>query len=581
MSKDQEFSENQDDIVQDKFFGDNPLEENDKGSLEDSSDPSSEMEQSTGKEEAFQVKGEKDRVKRAPSPQFMEFFAQFEQETSSEEKIRLCIDFMRQTISQSGSPRFKDFWEGRRLCLPLFKENINSTKRAQLWTEYVELSAEGRRLKEILDEQSAFASEQIELAIQAIEKELEHYDELLKHVPDIEFPQLSPSFEEKKIVYNQLQRELHLLNTLASRVNALRKEIVKTEMRLRNKNKFFERLSQCGDKVFPRRKDLIKKISQEFIADVQSFIDLNFQEQEDDKKAPPLFVLREEIKALQSIAKMLTLNTHSFTETRLQLSECWDKVKKLEKERKKEFAQKKQSFKQNFDQVQEKIKAFAQECKEGLLSVEQANQQSNDIFEYMRTIELSRDDIRILKDDIHRAKRSILDKAKEEENERERREKELERQKKEKFFELKNQLHSLVENGEEWEVEALVQKRDELQNALQEIDLSKSEKHLIERQFKQIKDLIQEKKERALLNLSEDDRHALEQLKSMLAERKEHRIEIKNQLENYRKALGGSGFDFEKAMMYREMIEAEKTRLDKVNASIEEIEEKIDHIEGA
>jgi hypothetical protein len=313
---------------------------------------------------------------------------------------------------------------------------------------------------------------------------------------------------------------------------------------------------------------------------VQAFVERNFKEEVDDKKAPPLFVLREEIKTLQSIAKMLTLNTHSFTETRLQLSQCWDMIKKLEKDRKKEFAQKKQSFKQNFDLVQEKIKVFAEACQAGSLSLDQANQQINEIFDYMRTVELSRDDIRMLKDETFRAKRPILDKAREEENEKDRKEKEIERQKKEKINNLKQELQSLAEKGNELDVELLIQKRDELFTAFDKVDFSKSEKHLIDRQFKQVKDLIQEKKQRALLNLSDDDRHALEQLKSLLNERKEHRNEIKQQLESYRKALGGSGFDFEKAMLHREMIEMEKARLDKVNELILEIEEKIEQIEG-
>jgi hypothetical protein len=83
-----------------------------------------------------------------------------------------------------------------------------------------------------------------------------------------------------------------------------------------------------------------------------------------------------------------------------------------------------------------------------------------------------------------------------------------------------------------------------------------------------------------LLSLSEDDLKALDALKEVLDERKARRQEIKNQLEQYRKLLGGSGFDFEKAMMYREMIEAEKATLEKINASIDEIEEKIDRIES-
>lgn len=80
--------------------------------------------------------------------------------------------------------------------------------------------------------------------------------------------------------------------------------------------------------------------------------------------------------------------------------------------------------------------------------------------------------------------------------------------------------------------------------------------------------------------LSDDDLKALDQLKEVLDERKQRRVEVKNQLEQYRKMLGGSGFDFEKAMLYREMIEDEKATLDKMNALIDEIEEKIEQIEG-
>ena len=55
-------------------------------------------------------------------------------------------------------------------------------------------------------------------------------------------------------------------------------------------------------------------------------------------------------------------------------------------------------------------------------------------------------------------------------------------------------------------------------------------------------------------------------------------MEIKEELEGYRKALGGSGFDFEKGMMYRELIETAKESLDKVSLAIEEIEAKIEEL---
>ena len=213
---------------------------------------------------------------------------------------------------------------------------------------------------------------------------------MLSHVQEVTFPYPCLSLKKKQGFYNQLQTELLLLNTLAARINGLRKEVVKTEMRIRTKNKLFERLSLCGDRVFPRRKELIKTISQEFTQDIEQFVTSHFGEH--DQQGVPLYALREEIKALQSMAKVLTLNTHSFTETRLKLSGCWDKLKDLEKDRKKEIAHKKQAFKQSFDAAMEKISALAEICK-GEVTLEEANRQASDIAAFMRDLELGRDEV--------------------------------------------------------------------------------------------------------------------------------------------------------------------------------------------
>jgi hypothetical protein len=525
--------------------------------------------------------GEKEREspseKKGISPLFADFMQHFERESTVEGKIRLSIDFMRGTLSNSGTPRFKDFWEGRRICLPLFKENIAPKVRSQLWSSYIELSIEAKRLKEILDEQSAFAVEQIELAIQALERDLEHYDLLLSQSQEAPIYLECVTLKEKQEFYNQVQRELHLLNTLAARVNAMRKEVVKTEMRIRIKNKLLERLSLCGDQIFPRRKDLIKRVSQEFLGDVDKFIESYFQDEE--FKDLHLYSLREEIKQLQSIAKVLTLNTHAFTETRVKLSGCWDKIKNREKERRKETQQKRQEFKQNFDLVFEKIKSFAETCLSGI-SIDECNKQANEILEFMKTVELGRDEVRVLKDEIHKAKRGPLDRARDVELDRQKKEREAETMRREKINTLKETLNTLLHRAADLDVEVLTSHRDELQKQFDEVLLAKAEKQIVDRLFKQLKDIIDDKKEKTLLMLSEDDLKALDQLKAVLEERKLRRQEIKNQLENYRKLLGGSGFDFEKAMMYREMIETEKATLEKINTSIDEIEEKISEIEG-
>ena len=515
--------------------------------------------------------------KQRNSPQFAQFLQELEQKNSFEEKIRYAIEFMRGALIHQGTPRFRDFWEGRKLCLPLFKENLQPKARSQLWGEYIELSGEARRLKEILDEQSAFAVEQIELAIQAVERDVEHYDVLLSHVEKFAFAHHSISLKKKQDIYYQFQRELQLLNTLASRINGLRKEVIKTEMRIKAKNKLFERLSHCGDRVFPRRKELIKSISDEFARDVEQFVASHFSATEQHDL--PLYALREEIKALQSIAKVLTLNTQCFTETRIRLSECWDKLKEKDRERKKEIANKRQAFKQNYDAAMEKIQAFAEVCKGGI-SLEEANRQASEIGIFMRGLELGRDEVRALKDEIARAKSPVVERSQEQERERQQKERDIETARRENINSLKGKIDLILASPSEGSLDELVEKRDALWTQFQELDLNKAEKLLLERQFKQLKDLVNECRGKALMNLSDDALKSLEQFESILNEYKERRSEIKGQLESYRKALGGSGFDFEKAMMYRELIEAEKISLDKVNAAIEEIEEKIAEIEG-
>ncbi len=526
-------------------------------------------------------KGEKEKPSDSEKKGFSSFFADFvknfDSEPTAEGKIRMGIDFMRNALSNSGTPRFKDFWEGRKLCLPLFKENLAPKVRSQLWSSYIELSTEAKRLKEILDEQSAFAIEQIELAIQALERDLEHYELLLSQSQEAPIELNSVSLQDKEEFYVQIQKELLVLNTLASKVNAMRKEVVKTEMRIRIKNKLLERLSFCGDRIFPKRKELIKTVSQEFMSDVDKFVESYFQDEE--FKDLHLYSLREEIKELQSIAKQLTLNTHAFTETRVKLSSCWDKIKNREKERKKEVQQQKQEFKQNFDLVLEKIKPFAEMCSAGA-SVEECNKQANEILEFMQTIDLGRDEVRALRDEIQKAKRIPFDRAREAELERQKKEREAETKKRETLNTLKDELNVLLTQSDSLEIELMASKRDALHKQFEEIAISKAERQIIDRQFKQLKDILDDKKEKTLLMLSEDDQKALSQLKVVLEERKVRRQEIKNQLENYRKLLGGSGFDFEKAMMYREMIEAEKATLEKINASIDEIEEKIEEIEA-
>ncbi|WP_059060245.1 hypothetical protein [Candidatus Protochlamydia naegleriophila] len=527
-----------------------------------------------GDEEASQKKRE---PKEAHTAQFEAFLKSFQEQTDPDLKLQLAIDFMEDALAQGGTPHFRSFWEARRLCLPLFKENISAALRSQLWNRYSELSKEARRLKEILDEQSAFAVEQIEIAIQALENDIQQFDEQVEKAAlsdDLVFPQV---LREHRQFYQDLQKQLNVLNVQASRINALRKELLKTEMRVRQKNKFFQRLSAAGDSVFPKRKDLIKQISQQFVEDVNQFIKTHFGQGDSQES---LFVLREEIKALQGLAKVLTLNTNSFTQTRTRLSECWDKIKIEEKERKKERAQQKVVFKQNADVVREQIQTAKEFVEKEDSSLSESQKKLEEIVTLMRRTELGRDELKFLRDELSGVRKIIQDRVKAEEDARHQQEQERNRQKKEKYNSFREMAENLVRQADSYDVEQLMAERDQVLSQLQESTLTKNEKLEIERLLKPLKDIITDKSEKALLALSEDDRHALQQLQDILSQRKERRQEIKKQLEIYRKAAGSSSLDFEKAMSFTAQINEEKERLEKANQGIIEIERKITDLQS-
>lgn len=532
----------------------------------------------TPQEESSAALSEEDSLKprdKSHRQHFEKFLSDLEALKEVESKLQFTVDFMESSLAQTGTPHFKSFWEARGICLQLFKENIPPSLRAMLWTKYNELSKEARRLKEILDEQSAFAVEQIEMAIKALEDDITSFDDQLAKIALPEFSEASRSLDRRLPHYQKLQNELNLLNTHASRINALRKELIRTEMRVRQKNKFFQRLSVAGDNVFPRRKELIKDVSHSFIADIDGFIKDHFSE---SGSSESLFNLREEIKALQNMAKILTLNTHSFTHTRMKLSECWDRIKNEEKERKKERTQQKVVFKQNLDESLQRLESFNQAFQSGQLSLAEANKHLEEISSFIRSLELGRDEQRYVREALNAARKPILDKIQEAENERHHQETEKERLRRSGIQEIRQRIEDLLKNNNA-DADALAAEREHVLEKIASLSMTKAEKLEFERQLKPLRDMITEKKESSLMALSDDDRQSLQQLREILKQRKVRRQEIKDQIEIYRKASGSSGLDFEQAMSNNLQMMEEKERLEKIVLGIKEIEQKIAKLE--
>lgn len=508
---------------------------------------------------------------------FKMFLSSFHELKDPEEKIRFAIEFMRCKLTGSISPKFREFWEVRKLCLPFFKDGLSPKTRADLWQQYVDLAIEARRVKEILDERSSFAYEQIDLALLSLVQGLDNIEDSLSQIDPVEIPSEVRSLASKKENYIAVQKKLHFFNTLATKVNALRKEVIKTDMRVRSKNKLFEKLSACGDRVFPMRKDLIKVISDDFLEDVNNFFAQYFAV----GRAPQgsLYALREEVKGLQSIAKTLTLNTYSFTETRFKLSSCWDILKEWEKEKKKEVNEKRAEYQQNFEACSLKVQEFELFCQQET-SLNEIEAKYIELVKALREVEMDRTEVKLLKDRLDLAKKPHEDKKRQHLFDMQEKEKQEETTRLQKVQEVRLSLQSLIENADTLLLEELSAQKLVLEEMYKTLVLSKAEKVLLERLFKQFKDRMLDAKGRSLLALSHDEREQYAGLEQLLEEKKQRRQEVKSQIESYRKVLGGSSLDFERAMTSRELMELEKESLEKINKAIFEIESKMKEING-
>ena len=535
------------------------------------------------KEEALEEVAEPSKPDAEAPPQepkgelgsFERFKDIFEHTQGADNQLRLTLDFMQMCLAQSGTPRFKDFWEAKKFCIPLFKERMPGAARTELWAQYSLLSKEVKRLKEVLDEQSQFAVEQIDVAIQALEKEVEELEANLGKGKPLEIEVLPEALQKEEAFYRGLQQQLNFLTALGSQIHSLRKELVKTDMRIRQKNKLFQRLSEAGDKIFPPRKEKVKTLSQAFIQDVKAFIDYYFSDEEVKGHG---FFLREQIKQLQAIAKVMTLNTKAFSESRQLLSGCWDRLRENDKERRKVYEEKQGFFEENKAKVEEKIQAFSQKLADEGLSLTDADSALAEISQFMRDVELGREQVKALRESIDQAKAPLQAQREAEEAERKQREEERLKQRLEEVETLNQKAQQLIESAQTMKAEELETERDQLLQAIRGSQLLKQEKQVLERSLRPLRELVIERREQELMDLSDDDKESLRNFKEVLRQRKERRSEIKKQLEAYRKAQGSAGLDFEKSMEFNERMEQEKEKLEKVDQGIAQIELRLKEV---
>lgn len=453
---------------------------------------------------------------------FKEFESKCTEEKDPERKVQLCIDFMREVLSQGGAPRLKDFWDAKNLCIQAFKERMNPIKRKAFWDEYVELTTEAKRLKTILDEQSSFNLEQIELALQALGADIDSLSAAVEKIPPLELPNNVRRLMKDPKGLCEMHAELFVLNTLSARLNALRKEVINTDMRIKHKNVLLKSISESSDKVFPKRRDLIKTLSDQFLLVVEAFA---LGRMKDD--VPP-FHVKDEIRKLQQLSKQLSLSSPVFKKTRDILSECWDTVKKREKAFAEENALQAEEFTENFEKLKPKCEAFAGNP----TTIEEGNTLMNEL----KSEKLSKHGYRALSDFVQTGIKILKQKRKEE------REKKIAAEQ-----ERMQRLVDRLQSANELSVEEAKALESEIVQDLESMTISEVEKMKLDA-------LLYEMKGETYLKMGANAE--LSQFKKFLREK----------LNEYRKGAGSSSLDFEKAMLFSELTDSCRRLLDRIES---------------
>ncbi|ACZ32801.1 conserved hypothetical protein [Chlamydia pneumoniae LPCoLN] len=501
---------------------------------------------------------------------------------SPEKKVAFILNKMREALT--GSSQGSDlrlFWDLRKQCLPLFNEIEDTAKRADHWRCYIELTKEGRHLKGLQDEEGSFVVGQIDLAITCLEKDILKFqegteDKIFKDRED-NFLE-SQALDKHQAFYKQHHTSLLWLSSFSSKIIDLRKELMNVGMRMRLKSKFFQRLSNLGNQVFPKRKELIEKVSQTFAEDVDAFVAKYFIGSDKETLKKTVFFLRKEIKNLQHAAKRLFVSSHVFAETRLKLSKCWDQLKGMEKEIRQEQGRLRVVSAENSKEVRQMLAEVSSLLIEGN-DLSKVRKNLEGISKKIRALDLTHDDVISLKKEMQQLFDQLREKQDAAEHSYQEQLAKDKQVKKEAARSLAERITTFSKTCSEGNITS--ESREEWQTLKELLGkmsfLPPPEKISLDNQLNLALQTIVNFFEEQLLS-SPDSREKLVNMRQVLKQRRERRQELKDKLEQDKKLLGSSGLDFDRAMQYSALVEEDKRALEELDASILELKQQIQQL---
>ncbi|WP_213318078.1 hypothetical protein [Chlamydiifrater volucris] len=500
---------------------------------------------------------------------------------SLQEKLSYGIEVMKKLLSNTSSTDWRVFWDVRKICLPLFHDLSDPTLRASLWKEYVELTKEARHLKECQDEESSFVISQIDLAITSLEGDIKSFCEGGSQFSvdrrDLEIFSETKSLAGHSSFYEEKYIQATWLGSFASRIAGLRRELSEVPIRVKAKSEFFRRLFAMGNTIFPIRKSITTEVSNLFSEDVSAFVHLHFKKgTSKDSFKKSLFSLRKEIKSLQSAAKLLAVNSEIFSSTRLQLSECWNCLKGLEKEIRQEQGELKQASVKYVKELEEELAKVIADIEAGASAI-QSGRELDRISRKMRSVSLVYSDVQSLKAKI----REVYERIQEQKNievkaNEEARERILLEQREvlQRFVDGVKSFREIAHSGKE-SFSEIEERLNILRSMLLGMDfLSQSESLSYEKDLSDCEEILQILQEEQLLQrVGSDD--SFDDLSMVVDLKENRRRQLKQSLEGWKKMVGGSGLSFEQAMHYGSLIQEGKEKLMKLESEISLLKQRM------
>ncbi len=444
-----------------------------------------------------------------------------------EDRISKMLGYMKLQLSHGEIHPLSRFWKMRKFCLDHFKCTISVSQRLKLWKDYCTVIEEIVKLKQIIDEKSAFEREQIEEALLSIASDLEQMDELVEKEPEVSVPKCQ-CVQKHANFYKTTQKELGVYSSYAKRLNALKKEILALDISFKKKQEILDQIHSLADRVFPKKRDLLNLMSKTYTTDIQNFVRANFSS--GDFKTP-IFQLKEQIKQLQNFAKVISLNVEAFSKTREQLSDCWDNIKLFEKRQKKDKEERKELSNKKFSSLQEKIVKL-KEGKEALATAQfnteikilNSSIHKEDLLKFQRKQLL--DEIILIDEN------GVRDESLNSQNS--------------PAHETGGQLRKILEQVKGWDYQTIDSKLKSILNEYDSSNVSDAQHIKIERNIYALYEALSEK-------LMEEikDRIDFEEISTQIENFKKA---MKKNIDGYRKVLNTSNQSIEKAIVFNELL---------------------------